>query len=185
MSTKKKYLLLLTFCILPFTLCLSQDFNPPAPKKENEKKPFWSWDKVYGGGGVGLWFGSSGAFVNLSPQVGYKITEKFSAGLGITYMYISDKRYVPPIKINIYGGNIFSRYLFTEFLFAYAEYEPLNGNWNTPLSNERFFIQNVWLGGGFRQRAGNSSLNIMGLWNLNDEGYVQNPQIRIGINIGL
>ncbi len=181
----KKNLLLIACCLLSITYCFSQDFNPPAPKTEKPKEPFWSTSKIYGGGGIGLWFGSSGSNVNLNPQIGYKLTEKFSMGVGATYMYISDKRFLPPINFNIYGGDIFSHYIITDFLFAHAEYELLNGNWNTPLDNSRFFIQNVWVGGGLRQHMGNSSLNLMCLWNLNDQGYIQNPQISMGINIGL
>ena len=162
-----------------------QDFDPPKPEPEKTKEPFWSSSRIYGGGGVGLWFSSAGAYVNLNPHVGYKITEKFSIGIGATYMYISDRRYAPPINLNVYGGNIFSRYLINNFLFAHAEYEPLNGNWDVPYSNERFFLHNVWAGGGFRQSGDHSSINIMALWNLNDEGYMQNPQIRIGFSIGL
>ena len=183
----KKIILLFVCCFFPVAFCLSQDFNPPVPKPEKEKKPFWSWDKVYGGGGVGLWFGGRSTFVNLSPQVGYKITEKYSAGLGITYIYIQDRNYIPPISLNIYGGNIFNRYLLTDFLFAHAEYEILNGNWE--LTDRRFNLSNVWVGGGLRQHAGNSSINILGLWNLNEniysKAYFPSPQIRIGFSIGL
>jgi hypothetical protein len=174
---------------LPTAACFSQDFNPPEPKKEKEKKPFWSWDKVYGGGGIGLSFGNRITFINLSPQVGYKITEKYSAGFGITYIYVQDRGFTPAYSLNIFGGNIFNRYLITNFLFAHAEYEIINGPWNLPYSNKRFNLYNVWLGGGLRQSAGHSSLNIVALWNLNETFYSRmyfpSPQIRIGINIGI
>ena len=175
--------LISTFFLSSSAFC--QDFSAPLPKTKKEKSSFPDMDKMFFGGGGGVWFDTRGAYLNLAPYVGYKITEKFSAGLGVTYMYVSDKRYKPPHTINIYGGNIFSRYLLTDYIFAHAEYEPLYGNWFAPYDNKRFFIQNVWVGGGFRQAAENSSFYVLGLWNLNDQGYVQNPQIRVGIGIDL
>jgi len=181
-------LLPFAFCLLPSAFCHSQDFNPPEPEKENEKKPFWSWDRVYGGGGLGFWANSRSTFVNIAPQVGYKITKKYSAGIGITYTFIQDRTFSPPLSINIYGGSIFNRYLFTDFLFVHAEYEILNGPWDF-FYDRRFTLYNVWLGGGLRQRIGNSSLNLMGLWNMNENiysrAYFPSPQIRIGVNIGI
>lgn len=184
-----KKIILPSICFLFWAaFSFSQDFNPPAPKKENEKKPFWSWDRVYGGGGLGLWVGNRTTFVNIAPQVGYKITEKYSAGIGITYTYIQDRFYSPPFSLNIYGGSIFNRFIITDFLFAHGEYEILNGPWAFT-SDRRFNLYNVWLGGGLRQRMGNSSLNLMGLWNMNEtlysRAYFPSPQIRIGVNIGI
>ncbi len=179
-----------TFFLSLISIFISaQDFGTPAPapKPKQEPKPFPDWNKVYFGGGVGLWFGNRSSFVNLSPIVGYKITEKYSAGFGITYIYIQDRNYIPPITLNAYGGNIFNRYLLTNFLFAHAEYEILNGNWK--LTDQRFNLENVWVGGGLRQHAGNSSIMIYALWNVNEtiysRAYFPSPQIRMGIGIGL
>ncbi|TAL62531.1 MAG: hypothetical protein EPN85_02510 [Bacteroidetes bacterium] len=179
----KQLSVIFVYCLLFTVYCFSQDFNPPKPKKENEKKPFWSWDRVYMGGGLGMQFGSV-TLINVAPDIGYKITERYSAGVGIRYMYFSDRRYTPPFELNIYGGSIFNRFIVTDFFFLHGEYEVLNGPWNQYRA-KRFNIINVWVGGGLRQVAGNASLNITALWNLNDEGYLPNPQIRMGISVGL
>lgn len=190
----KKSILFLSFSLLSTVLCLSQDFGPaPKPVTTTDpntpptkaKPPFWSWDKVYAGGGLGLQFGTF-TLINIAPDFGYKITEKFSAGIGIRYIYIGDNSYNPPYKLNIYGASVFSRYLLTSFLFAHAEYEVLNGPWNYN-SDKRSFLTNVWVGGGLRQHAGNASMNIMALWNLNQtpNNPFPNPQIRIGISVGI
>ncbi|HEY4800173.1 MAG TPA: hypothetical protein VII99_13920 [Bacteroidia bacterium] len=187
----KKKLALIGICLLSGAFCYSQDFdvNPPVPKqekeKEKEKKPFWSLDKVYVGGGLGLQFGNF-TMVNLSPDIGYRITDRYSAGIGVRYIYLSDKRYIPPSELNIYGGSIFNRFIITKFLFAHAEYEILNGPWYSN-SVQRSNLNNIWVGGGLRQAAGNSSFNIMALWNLNETPInpFPNPQIRMGISIGL
>jgi hypothetical protein len=122
-------------------------------------------------------------------MVGYKITPAYSAGISITYIYVKDNRYSSANSLNVYGGSVFTRYLITDFLFAHAEYELLNGDWDQPYSNRRFSMNNVWVGGGLRQHSGNSSINIMVLWNLNEtdysKAYFGNPQLRIGIGIGL
>ncbi len=182
----KKLFIAFVICRSSFIIGFSQDFNPPAPKPEKEKKPFWSWDKVYGGGGIGLQFGNI-TLVNVAPDIGYKITERYSAGVGIRYIYLGDRRINPPYEMSIYGGSFFNRFIITDFLFAHAEYEILNGPWYYPYNSKRFNLNNVWVGGGLRQAVGNASLNIMALWNLNDELFnpFPNPQIRIGISIGL
>ncbi len=84
------------------------------------------WDRVYTGGGIGLQFGSQ-TFVNISPLVGYRLTEKLSVGLSATYIYYRYKNPNPAFTYssNIYGGSVFSRYLIFENLFAHVEYEVL------------------------------------------------------------
>ena len=185
----KKIILLIAYCLLPIAYCLSQDFTPPKPADPSKSKlPFWSKDKIYTGGGIGLSFGTV-TFINLTPIIGYKITPKYSVGAGLTYMYIGDNRFASPFSLNVYGGNVFTRYLITNFLFVHAEYELLNGNWDEYYTSNRFWLENVWVGGGLRQHAGNSSVNIMALWNLNptiySNAYFGNPQIRIGFGIGI
>jgi long-subunit fatty acid transport protein len=178
----KKVVTFLAYYLLPVVYCFSQDFNPPIPK--GDKTPFWSWNKIYTGGSLGLQFGTV-TLINIAPDIGYKITERYSAGVGIRYMYFSDITLKPPYVLNIYGGSIFNRFIVTNFLFLHGEYEVLNGPWKQPFPSKRFNLNNVWVGGGFSQGAGNAAINIMALWNLNDEHYIPNPQIRMGISIGL
>ncbi len=178
----------LVYCILSTAVCLSQDFNPPAPSAPKaDKGPFWSWDKVYFGGGLGGGFTQYETALDLSPIMGYKVTPKFSVGIGGVYNYYENRFYSPTFKINIYGGCLFTRYIITDFLFLHAEYQPLNGPWIYP-SNKRFFIHNVWLGGGLRQAVGDhSSFMVTVLWNVNENiySYPLSPQIRMGFNVGL
>ena len=187
----KKIFLLFACCLLPIVYCFSQDFNAPVPKHEKEKNSFPDMDKVYFGGGIGLAFTQYETLVDLSPAIGYKITDKFSVGTGVVYNYYKNALYKPPFILNIYGGTVFARYLITDFLFAHAEYQPLNGPWkllNGSSDSRRFFINNIWAGGGLRQAAGdNSSFMISVLWNLNESiySYPLSPQIRMGFNIGL
>lgn len=171
--------------------CYSQDYYTPKSKiidsipLKAAKEPFWSWDRVYYGGGLGLQFGTL-TMINISPDIGYKITQRYSAGIGLRYIYFADRRYIPAVTSSIYGASVFNRFLITSFLFAHAEYEVLNGAWDYSTSR-RFFIANVWVGGGIRQSVGGAGLNLMILWNINKSPYspFPSPQIRGGISIGI
>lgn len=182
----RKCIFIFVYCLLFTAYCFSQDFTPPVPKQE--KKSFWSWDRVYTGGGLGLQFGTV-TFINAAPIIGYKITERYSAGIGLEYIYFGYKpsQNSPTYSQNIYGGNIFNRLFVTDFLFLHAEYEALNSNWDYRFPTTRFIIENYWVGGGLRQRSGNASFFIMVLKNLNDNPYspFPNPQIRMGITVGI
>lgn len=140
-------------------------------------------DRLFYGGNFGLMFGTV-TYIELSPLIGYRITDRLSAGPGISYIYMQDNRY--DLSTSIYGGRLFARYNFTDYLFGHGEYEVLN--LETPYSlNGRTNLTSIFVGGGYRQRLGsNSFLSIMGLWNINDSEYsiYRNPIIRMGFSTG-
>lgn len=140
-------------------------------------------DRLFYGGNFGLMFGTV-TYIELSPLIGYRITDRLSAGPGVSYIYMQDNRY--DLSTSIYGGRLFARYNFTDYLFGHGEYEVLN--LVTPYSlNGRTNLTSIFVGGGYRQRLGsNSFLNIMGLWNINDSEYsiYRNPIIRMGFSTG-
>jgi hypothetical protein len=140
-------------------------------------------DRLFYGGNFGLMFGTI-TYVELSPLVGYRITERLSAGPGISYIYLQDNMY--NLSTSIYGGRLFTRYNITDYLFGHGEYEVLNRDSFNPLEG-RVNVTNLLLGGGYRQRLGeNSFLSIMGLWNFNESAYsiYRNPIIRMGFSAG-
>ena len=105
-------------------------------------------DRLYFGGGFSATFGTITS-VYVSPTVGYMITRGFSAGIGPTYQYYKDKRYVPVYESNSYGGRIFARqnvYVIPRLpLFAYGEYENLNieaAHYN-PVTEE-YYLDRDW-----------------------------------------
>lgn len=159
-------------------------------REEKPKSPFW--DKVYVGGNIGVQFGTV-TVVNLSPIVGYQITPKISAGIGITYQYYSIRTY--NYETHMYGGRLFARYQPLSFLFLHAEAEAMN--WNCPrtdingdFTTERLWSPGLLAGGGFSQPIGGgaSSIFIMGLYNFlyNDCSPYASPFVlRIGANFGL
>ena len=143
------------------------------------------WDKVYFGGNLGLQFGTS-TFIDVSPLVGYRITDKFSLGVGATYQYYHYRDRYYDLETNVYGGRLFGRYLFTDYLFGQAEYEYLNLE-AFDFYRRRVDVESLLAGVGYIQRLGGSSAIVgMILYNFTESAYTpyQNPIIRIGINIG-
>jgi hypothetical protein len=145
------------------------------------------WDKVYFGGNLGLQFGTS-TFIEISPLVGYRITDKFSAGVGVTYQYYHYRDMYYDLETNVYGGRVFGRYLFTDYLFGHGEYEYLNLEAFDFIPSRRVDVVSILGGVGYIQRFGsNSAIVGMILYNFTESAYTpyQNPIIRIGVNIGL
>lgn len=98
-----------------------------SQEKDSLKEPFSLKDKLYLGGSFGLSFGNI-TFIDLSPQLGYKIREKLSAGIGIKYQYFSERNISSGYKssASIYGGSLFARRKLTDQLFLSAELEHIN-----------------------------------------------------------
>lgn len=156
-----------------------------ASKPVQKKEGFWK--RSFTGGGFGLSFGTI-TNINLSPQFGYRITDNFWAGVGVTYIYFS-QRYsgYPKFQTNIYGGRVFLRYIVWKGIFVHAENEMLNMQRYDDLNN-RVWVNSLMAGGGYQQSlGGNSSVYLMGLFNFTESKYTPyiNPIIRFGFNIGL
>lgn len=145
----------------------------------------FDWDRVTVGGGLGATFGDL-TYFEISPTVGYYITDNILAGFGGTYIYYSDN--VNKYKTNIYGGTIFTEYLFKDLpILAHAETNLMNYfSWNR---QARINAVGVFLGGGLKQRLGDgrSYLSILVLWDVNEtqDSFYPSPIIRGGISIGL
>ncbi|REJ81189.1 MAG: hypothetical protein DWQ44_11850 [Bacteroidetes bacterium] len=173
----KKILLIFIFSILSLNA---------LPQTESPSGGFRN--RIFTGGNIGLQFGNQ-TIIEVAPIVGYRITEKLSAGLGAKYLYYRYKDAFINYSTDIYGGSVFTRYLITENLFAHLEYEILNLEIYDDLLRtfRRDNITSVFAGGGYRQMLGTrSSINIMLLYNLNESRHspYQNPIIRIGFGIG-
>jgi hypothetical protein len=103
---------------------------PPIEKKEvaDKKKEFDfkqqpPIDRLRAGGSFGLGFGTV-TNVNLSPMVGYELTEKLVGGVGATIMYFRSRYY--NINSIYYGGRGFLMYSIFPVVNLIAEYEGLN-----------------------------------------------------------
>jgi len=152
-------------------------------------------ERIFIGGNLGLQIGNINTSVVISPMIGYRITNRITSGMGLTYQYYRDTGW-GNLKgftsvIHIYGGSLFTRYHVTRHIFAHAEYEALNLDsqmgWKLdPANKNRFWEQNYFAGGGYRTPLGpRANLNLMVLYNFNSQSvvYFQNPIFRIGIDV--
>ena len=163
-------------------------------KEDKEKVPFI--DKLFFGGNFWASFGNQ-AFVDISPMVGYRVTNRLSVGIGATYQYqrINDRFGNFLGKQNIYGGRLFSRYTIAKDflgvgnLFAHTEYESLFAkysinNFNGTVEGTQPF-PSFFIGGGLAFPIGNrSAFTISALYNPfyqeNNSLYLSPLQIRMG-----
>ena len=125
-------------------------------------------ERLFGGGNISFNIYNGWILLDASPFLGYKITPKYSAGLGLKYIY----RGFPEQHINqsYYGGNIFSRYQFTRNFLAHAEYEILRVYDIKPVSvtyGERTLASMFYLGGAYSTSiGGTATVQIMLLYDL-------------------
>ena len=160
-----------------------EDYTPDPSSSAQKNKPRFI-DRIVIGGNLGASFGTF-TFVQIAPQVGYRVTEKWTTGVGANYMYFSSPGYVGQA---IYGGSVWSNYVITGGLFATTTYEVLNRNvYEPPLGLHRRNV-NVWLVGAGYYSGGESGLGIgiQILYDLIGDPWspYQNPQIRGGLLFG-
>lgn len=118
---------------------------------QEEEAPVPLSERLYFGGNLGLQFGYV-TYVEVSPLVGVMITDRYSAGLGITYQYLKYKDFGE--SSNVYGGRIFNSYNILPNLFAHAEYENLSVEAYKQddfgrIVSEREWVPGLFLGGGY------------------------------------
>ncbi len=183
--------LFLTFFSLLFLLSLTLSAQDTVYKPIKKKKGHEILERMDFGGYLGASFGDIMA-VNVSPVAIYHVTKNFHAGLGLTYQYYKDTRYVPEYSNSAYGFNVIARYFIWRDLFVHAEYAPLClshyyddfYNW----LKGPFWVHDFYIGGGYRQMMGDKAyMSLMLLWNVNEtiNSPYSNPIIRIGFGVGL
>jgi hypothetical protein len=80
-------------------------------------------DKITFNMGGGLVFGTV-TNISLLPQIGYKITPQWIAGVGANLQYFKNTL-VNSNPILLYGGNAFTRYHISQNLFLQTEYQKI------------------------------------------------------------
>ncbi|MDH5475127.1 MAG: hypothetical protein OEX22_05490 [Cyclobacteriaceae bacterium] len=149
-------------------------------------------DRLFTGGGVGAGFGTF-TWVQLAPVVGYRITNEFSAGIGVQYRYSSYKQFTPKITTNDYGANLFARYNIRTPFFAQVEYEYLDYEFIDAADFSKIRKGNTafLVGGGMSQPMGGKAFfNLTALYNLlYSPGGAFNPYsspwvLRAGVSLG-
>ena len=191
-KAKPRYLSIILL-IIAFSFCFTlssvaqyvpeDEEDVDAQLELQEQNQFNLKDRIFYTGGFGLQFGNL-TYLEASPMIGLRITERLRAGVGATYIYFSDN--VINYSTNIYGGRGFGQFDIYEGFFGHLEYEVLNGAFG--LSGERRNINSAFIGGGYRSAFGNKFFgNIMVLYNLTADSFspYTNPVVRVGIGYGL
>lgn len=179
------------FCLFLF-IALITDGNIAFAQQQDSipyKKDRRIMDRLYIGGNLGLLFGST-TLIELSPQVGYRLTDRFIPGIGITYIYQNYHDKYVHYENSVYGGSVFSKYFITDKLFGHVEYEMLNVEYLATGQNlapmvDRKWISSFYIGGGYSQPIGQRGFaQVMILFELIQDPwypyYRSNPIIRIG-----
>ncbi len=180
--TRSSLLLLLLLVLNSFSLYADNEDDEPDVRDLTFK------ERVYVGGSLGLQISNFATFVDVSPMVGYRLTNRLSSGIGLKYQYYHEK--LIGYGTHVYGGSVFAKALIIPQAFIYGEFETLNleAPYFRENSGDRFWEQNYFAGLGFRQQIGPKAFfNIMLLYNFNDDSFVyfQNPIFRFSIEIGL
>lgn len=141
LKNKFSFLFSLLFTLAVSSTFAQREFYP------GDSIPFK--DRLYYGGNFGMQFGTV-TLIDFSPLLGVMITPKFSSGVGITYQYFKDRRYIGG-EASSYGGRLFSRYNVLPNIFLHAEYESINfDNYNIFSDRfERIWSSGLFLGGGY------------------------------------
>ncbi|MBN1159053.1 MAG: hypothetical protein JXA61_06695 [Bacteroidales bacterium] len=163
---------------------------------EREKVPFAQ--RLVFGGDIGLSFGTI-TYIKLAPVVGYRITDRLTAGLGPIYIFEKYKNY--NLQTSTYGGKATlsftiirgsggSGVLGIGDIVLHAEnelinVEPLYVNPNPFYYDfgERLWIDNLLVGGGLSQTLGGSlGISMFILWDVTQNPYspYNNPVIKFG-----
>lgn len=183
-----KRLLLIIPVLIICQLTYSQDdddFGNEYYKEESEEKE--RNERIFFGGNFGTAYSSVQTYIVISPIVGMHMNEKLSVGTGPIYQYYNHKKY--KVKLNIFGGKLFCRYIILNNVFAHVEdqltFNKYNYTYNQNSDNGEYIPVNDFLvGGGLRmQIKGKSSLNITVLYNLNESDYSlnRNPVVRFDL----
>lgn len=191
----------------------SSSGKPLSPKKKNSNEDkLINPDRLIFGGGAAFGLVSGAFTVGVSPILGYRITDDFSAGIGMGYQYTRVKNGLqipgtattPPSYANyhahFFNPNVWLRYVLFRNIFAQAEYQQniLTENkydLNTAVTpaeiikgKNTFTLPRMLLGGGIRQPMGrNASFVIMALYDILDHpelAYNDRLVFRMGVNFG-
>jgi hypothetical protein len=187
---------IIAFLVFSFSLFaqVEEPVRIEGKKKPAEEKPKFS-DRLVFGGDIGLSVGTY-TYINISPAVGYRLTDRLTVGLGPIYVYENDKYY--NFESSMYGGKVITSFTVLRStdinpnfqfgnLILHLENEVLNVEpyslQTGQLSGNRLWIDNFLVGGGLSQSIGSKfNVSILVLWDVTNNAYSRysNPVFRVG-----
>jgi len=182
-------ILMLTIIVLSVSEVFAQYENTSGKKESTQtRKKESPLKKMYIGGNIGGGWWSDGAHFEISPIIGYRVTNDFHAGVRFTYLYSYYSSYGYNYSYHDFGASMFARYYLFNFLFAHVEFEELSSQYYlTDGSKSRQWVPGLFLGGGLYQHFGNTFMSVAVLFNVLESDYspYSNPIIRVGFGVGL
>ncbi len=208
-----KYVLTILVLSLGINIASAQEVynstGKPGHKKSKEThvKGFDPSRLVFGGGAI-AGFGTGYANVGVSPIVGYRLTDRFAAGVGLGYEYLKQPQFLYnpssqqdemySAQANIISPSIWARYqafrtVFFEGTFEYnliyfSDYNYDN-NYNIASEKLNVGVPCLLLGGGVKQPISDrASFVIEFLYDVlqqDNSPYFGIPVLRAGIVVGL
>jgi len=193
--TKKPFVLIFILLAFSFaTFCQVEEKLPRDEAGRKEKEPIER--RVVFGGDIGLSFGSI-TYIKLAPVVGYRLTERWTAGLGPIYIYQKVKLY-NNWETSIYGGKTYVSFTVYQGsqsqnrfgigdIMLHVENEVVNVEKYDEDPITRIWIDNLLLGGGMYQPIGGRfGVSVFVLWDVTQNPYStyyrQNPIFKFGLN---
>jgi len=182
------------------------------PGREQERKAAQQhaeqYTKLFVYSGIGLGYSSLYGYSNfnfsISPALGYRVTDRFSIGPGISYAYnyygVSNNGYGSSsanssISTSSYGAKVFAQFMVIHNFFLHAEYESTKAQflavdqYNNYVGTVTRTVQTPLAGVGYRSQISNrAAADIVVLYNFQDNynSIYPNPVIRFNFlfNIG-
>jgi len=194
---KLQFLLILTVFI---TLRLSAQTdtirNYDSERNDAQLDRGFSWDRAFSGGSFGITAGSL-TDIQLDPELGYQFGKYLYLGIGVDYEYYSysDPTYGYSTTSQLFGGNIFGRYVFYKSLFAEVQVKAIN--WDAPqldyltqtVNSVNVTVPAFNVGIGYMQQVGQrSAFYVVALYDLiygNNSPSPSPLSIQVGFNFGL
>lgn len=193
-SIMKKYLILIAVACSCF-------YTASAQEEEQSKKGFQR-EKLFVGGNFGLTFGDY-TLINISPQLGYRFTNFFAAGIGINAQYISVKdRYsngelYSKRASGVAGLNVFGRVypisqimlqLQPEANYVFGKITYYDRSPASEYNTDAMIVPSVLAGGGAVLPAGRGAMIVSVFYDVlqhEHSPYGRRPIYNIGFNFGL
>jgi hypothetical protein len=190
------------FSLMIVSICLKAQVEErvDTENRENGKKTFGQ--RLVFGGDVGLSFGTI-TYIKLAPVIGYRVTDRLTAGVGPIYIYEKYKDW--DLESSTFGGKVLVSFTLIKGvesggplpfgnLLLHAENEVLsvepfyrvfNGSYYYYEFGNRLWIDNLLVGGGLSQPIGGRfSASIFILWDITQNKYspYTNPIFKFGFN---
>ena len=203
----RRLIIALLLVVFGFSAVMAQDVYTSSGRAgyhKKAKKKGYDPDRLIVGGGLAAGFGGGTVTLGVSPIVGYRITNIFSAGVGLGYEYDRFMTYTDAYNNSYYATNnmiypslwarcfvyknIFLTSVF-EYDFMHIQGTTIDNMGYLYAENEHLTAPCLLLGGGFKQPLGGRVSGIFevlydAIQNSNSP-YYSTPVIRIGFVAGL